>query len=371
MYERAIRHYVRWTWPAPIADIDAASVDEFLVDFRSSGSKHQPAAGREATVRAALRQLLKMLGRPIKRPVWCPRSSHMVALYDAYMTNVAGLGETTRRYRRREAGDLLNALVGEGQTGLWSLSPSEVRDYMRKRVERLKPSSAGVMSGAIRSFLRYGHLYGHCGPELARAVPGAASSRMRRLPRAFDAEVLRQLLASFDRTRATGQRDYAMCRVLMDLGIRTDDAARLQLDDIDWRRGTIRVPAGKSGRANTLPLPSVTGEAVAAYLYDGRPPTHSRALFVHHRSRSGYPVTAATVRAAIRGAFRRIGLPGSRSQVHRLRHSVATQLLEAGTPLKSIADVLGHLSYDTTARYFSVDVARLREVAMPWPEATS
>ncbi|MCG5495956.1 tyrosine-type recombinase/integrase [Ectothiorhodospira variabilis] len=370
MYEQAILQYERWAWPEPVAAIDAASVEEFLAYFRESWTKHQPSQ-LEGTVRAALRQLLKMLGRPIKRPLWCPESSHMVALYDAYMADVAGLGESTRRYRRREAGNLLNALVSEGQTGLWSLSPSEVRDYVRERVEGLKPKSVGVISVAIRSFLRYGHLCGHCGPELARSVPGAASSCTRRLPKAFDPEVLRQLPASFDLTRATGQRDYAMCRVLMDLGIRTDEAARLQLDDIDWHRGTVTVPAGKSGRSNTLPLPSMTGEAIVAYLRGGRPRTQSRALFVHHRSRSGYPVTAATVRAALRAAFRRIGLPDSLSQVHRLRHSVATRLLETGTPLKSIADVLGHLSYDTTAGYLSVDVGRLRKVAMPWPENMS
>jgi integrase/recombinase XerD len=56
---------------------------------------------------------------------------------------------------------------------------------------------------------------------------------------------------------------------------------------------------------------------------------------------------------------------------HVLRHSAATRLFDHGVPLKIVADLLGHLSIDTTQIYTKVDVASLAKVALPWPEVQS
>jgi integrase len=139
----------------------------------------------------------------------------------------------------------------------------------------------------------------------------------------------------------------------------------LHLDDVDWRAGTIRLTANKSRRIDILPLPVETGTAIADYLQSERPQTTNRALFVRHAAPFDKPIQAGVVRRAVRQAYRRCGWTHSR--VHILRHSLASRLLEAGTPLKEIADILRHRSLDTSVIYTKVDKNRLSAVALPWP----
>ena len=75
------------------------------------------------------------------------------------------------------------------------------------------------------------------------------------------------------------------------------------------------------------------------------------------------------VRGAMRRAYGRAGFPAEWTGTHLLRHTAASRMHQRGVPLKSVADVLGHRSIDTTAIYTRVDLPALRTVALPWPEA--
>lgn len=88
-----------------------------------------------------------------------------------------------------------------------------------------------------------------------------------------------RLFGSCDQRTATGRRDYAILVVLVRLGLRAGEAAALELDDIDWRRGEL-VVRGKGDRREQLPLPVDVGEALAAYLRRGRPRCQDRHLFL-------------------------------------------------------------------------------------------
>jgi site-specific recombinase XerD len=158
-----------------------------------------------------------------------------------------------------------------------------------------------------------------------------------------------------------------MARCLVDLGIRTSDVAQLSLDRIDWRHGCLTLEPGKSKRERSLPIPATTSSALIDYVRNGRPSTQDRQVFVHHRAPLGQGVLASTVRGALRRGYTRAGFKDSESQPHRLRHTMATRLLQGGHSLKLIADVLGHQSIDTTTRYTHVDRPSLSAVAMPWP----
>ena len=157
-----------------------------------------------------------------------------------------------------------------------------------------------------------------------------------------------------------------MARCLADMALRCHEVADMRLEAIDWRAGTVHLPQTKHRQADLLPLPESAGQALVDYLRRGRPPCTSRAVFVHHRAPMGDGVAKTTVRGAIRRAFMRAGLPWTGT--HVLRHTAATRMLEAGTPLKAIADVLRHRSLDTTVSYTKVDLPNLARVALPWPE---
>lgn len=124
------------------------------------------------------------------------------------------------------------------------------------------------------------------------------------------------------------------------------------------KRVMLAVRVGKSQRSDVLPLPSITGQAIAEYLRKARPATESRAVFVRHQARLHLPVNASVIRSVVRQAAARSGLTNRLHGPHRLRHSAATRMLHGGATLKEIADILRHRSLDTTAIYAKVDVPR-------------
>jgi integrase/recombinase XerD len=116
------------------------------------------------------------------------------------------------------------------------------------------------------------------------------------------------------------------------------------------------------------PLPAVTGEAIARYLREGRPPqSQNRALFVRHPAPFDRPLGAPAIRNAMNRAFVRCGLRDRFCNTHVLRRTAATRLHRAGANIKEIADLLRHQSLDTARIYARVDLVGLRAVAMPWP----
>ena len=224
--------------------------------------------------------------------------------------------------------------------------------------------SAKLIVCALRSLLRWLHLTGQVSTSLASAVPSVAGWRLSSLPKGLEPGELRRLLAACDRRTRTGRRDYAAMLLLSRLGLRAGEVARLGLDDIDWRRGEITI-VGKGNRGERLPLPADVGAAVAAYLRRGRPATaEGRSVFVRvhapHRA-----LTAGGITMIVFDAAQRAGL--GKMHAHRLRHTAATAMLRAGSPLPEVGQVLRHRSPLTTAIYAKVDRDALTVLARPWP----
>ena len=228
--------------------------------------------------------------------------------------------------------------------------------------------SAKLIVCSLRSLLRWLHLTGVVSTPLAAAVPSVAGWRLSGLPKALEPGQLRSLLAACDRRTPTGRRNYAIMLLLSRLGLRAGEVARLGLEDIDWRRGELQI-CGKGNRAERLPLPADVGAAIAAYLRRGRPHTaEGRSVFVRvhapHRA-----LTTGGVTMVVFDAAQRAGLP--KMHAHRLRHTAATAMLRAGSPLPEVGQVLRHRSALSTAIYAKVDRDALAVRARPWPVKAS
>ena len=154
-----------------------------------------------------------------------------------------------------------------------------------------------------------------------------------------------------------------------DVTLRSSEVAHLGLDDIDWRAATITLRKTKGLREDIMPLPAETGRAIADYLQFERPPTTNRAVFVRNVAPRDQSIGPDLVRKAIRQAYAQAGLPHTRS--HLLRHTMASRLLEGGSSLKEVADVLRHRSLNTTLIYAKLDSRNLAAVALPWPGSAS
>ena len=199
------------------------------------------------------------------------------------------------------------------------------------------------------------------------AIP--ANWRLASLPQALTAPEVARLLESFILEGPSARRPTAMVRCALDMGLRTSEVAKLGLADIDWRAGTVTLRRTKSRREDILPLPATTGRVIAEYLRFERPATSNRAVFVRHVAPRDEPIGRDVVHRAVREAYRRAGLPHTRA--HALRHTLASRLLERGSSLKEVADVLRHRSLNTTLIYAKLDTQRLVAVALPWPGSAS
>ena len=173
-----------------------------------------------------------------------------------------------------------------------------------------------------------------------------------------------RLLESCDRSTLDGARDHAILILLARLGLRSIEIARLQLDDLDWRAGDLLV-RGKARRDDRLPMADDVGTALVEYLaLRGR--HDSRSLFLTLRAPTR-PIRADLVGDVVQRHCRAAGVP--HVGPHRLRHTLATEMLAAGAALADISQVLRHSDLATTAIYAKVDLGRLRQVSRPWPGA--
>ena len=166
-----------------------------------------------------------------------------------------------------------------------------------------------------------------------------------------------------------GRRDYAMFLLITTYGLRSCEVVSLTLDDIEWRADRLRVPRSKVRAPLVLPLTPEVGAAILDYLKDGRPASGDRKVFLRVRSPAG-PLKPTAATEAFQGWVRRAGLAIPYQGPHCLRHSLAIHLLRQGTPLKTIGDLLGHRSFESTCVYLRLQIDDLREVALSLPPTT-
>jgi site-specific recombinase XerD len=287
----------------------------------------------------------------------------LLADYGRYLRVERRLAEHTVRDAYLPAARLFVAgREGLDGLGLERLSAADVSMFLVAECSKRSVTGARDLASALRSFLRYLHLAGLIEAPLVWAVPSVADLRDRTLPRGLDPAAVRKLLASCDRRRTIGRRDYAILLLLSRLGLRRGEVAAIQLEDVDWRAGLLLV-RGKGSRQDVLPLPVDVGEALVSYLRR-RPRCESRALFL----RMTAPLQGLaphTVGWIVREACTRAGL--ARVGAHRLRHTAATEMLRQGASLAEIGQVLRHREQKTTAIYAKVDRRALRALARPWP----
>lgn len=224
---------------------------------------------------------------------------------------------------------------------------------------------------ALRMFLRFLVAEGRCRPGLLGAIPVLAHWRLTSLPRYLPPEDVERLIASCDLSSPVGKRDRAILLLLARLGLRAGDIVQLRLQDIDWKGAWIHV-SGKNHRETRLPLSQAVGQAIVAYLKQGRPQARTDALFIRSCAPFGALASHSAVSTLVDKAIRRAGIiRPSRGAAHLLRHSLATSMLRQGASLQDIAVLLRHSSVETTQIYAKVDIARLQQIAQPWPEVSS
>jgi integrase/recombinase XerD len=344
----------------------AALTPECVEDFLAANRAHGPRFPKSARGAEPLVGFLRRRGVVPEAPaVVLAGVDELVERFSLYLVAERGLGAGTVQGYLHTARLFLEGFDSVEHAAFARLDPSMVQAFILAESEHRSVASTKTLVTGLRALLRFLHVAGIIETSLVGAVPTVSGWSGTWLPRSIDAASVKHLLASCDRRSAQGRRDYAALVVLSRLGLRIGEVAALRLDDIDWRRGEL-VVRGKAGRLEHLPLPADVGRAVADYLRGSRPASEDRRLFLRllapHRGLS----TGGLI-AIVQSACRRAGLVPIAA--HRLRHTVASDLLRAGAGLPEIGRLLRHRSPASTAIYTSVDVEALRTLARPWPGA--
>lgn len=257
-------------------------------------------------------------------------------------------------------------LPERGVADVRELSAADVSAAIVLLGGRYRPGSMRTVLTAVRVLTRF--LEGFLGcAGLSRAVPRSASRRVGSVG-VLSADRVDELTRTPDAGSPVGLRDRALLLLAARTGLRPVDLVGLRLGDIDWRQARITLVQHKTGAVLTLPLLADVGDAIADYLLHGRP---AGVECEHVFLRAQAPFTALSQsnglhHVAARAFSRtREGAPESAGRGFRvLRASLATRMLEDGTPLPVISGALGHRSIDSAKHYLAADEQRMRECCL-------
>ncbi len=367
-YIRAAEHFIYWVGHegVPIPSLDEAFIDRFDRHLNHCRCPHYGHGHRPELIHGA-RMFFGHLRRIGLISTTVAESAEPVLLvaFRRWMHQQRGTCQSTLEDYSRPILDLLKRL-GEDPA---RFDAQSLRQFVLQRRQR-GGGSVQTCTKALRAFCCFLSAEGRCSRDLVAAIPTIAQWRLATLPRYLQPEEVERVITACEVLSPVGRRNRAILLLLARLGLRAGDIVQLRLDEINWEEAWIQV-SGKSRRQIRLPLNQEAGDALAAYLQDGRPDTEAAAVFV----RADAPFRALrsnTVSVIVARALKRAGvICPSRGAAHLLRHSFATGLLRQGASLQDIADVLRHRSVTTTQIYAKVDVTALQQIAQPWPGAFS
>lgn len=283
-----------------------------------------------------------------------------------YLLKERGLAATTIKYYREFVREFLRDRYGTaGGVDYRKLKPADILRFVQLRAGRDSSKRVKLLITALRAFFRYLRYKGTIDSNLASVVPSVAQRADSSFPKAILRSQIEQVLSSCKGSTSIERRDHAMFLLLARLGLRAGEVVSLKLDDIDWRDGSISI-RGKGGQVTKMPLPIDTGEAIAIYLLEDRPPSQLRSIFLRARAPISY-LTVSGLSTRVRLALDALGIETPNCSTHLFRHSLATNMLREGASLLEISELLRHRSTQTTEIYAKVDLVSLRQLALSWP----
>ncbi len=261
---------------------------------------------------------------------------------------LAWLGERSDPDRMRE-------LAGDG-----------IDAYLFFRAPSLGRQSRKLMASDLRCFMRYLHCAGRISSDLTPFVIAPKLYAFETIPSALRDEEGRAVVDTVRQDHsAKGLRDYAVLMLLDAYGLRDEEVIHLRLEDFDWHNDKLYIRRSKTRTESCLPLLSAVGEAILAYLQNGRPNTSAREMFI--RTRPPYRPLCSLYQL-IQSRLKEADVhPAGKHGAHAFRHARAVSLLRAGVSTKLIGDILGHRSAASTMIYLKLATDDLRAIALEIP----
>jgi len=194
--------------------------------------------------------------------------------------------------------------------------------------------------------------------DLAPMVVGARQFAQSKPPKFLRTHEIQRLFDGFELSSFKNLRNYAMLHLSYGLGLRPDEISLITLDDISFTQSELTLTTRKNDRPAKLPLPENTIKAITAYIIGARPKSSDRRLFLNLVA-PYRPISATSVGQHITECIRKAGLSGT---AYWLRHTYAQNLLEAGSSIYEIKEMMGHTNINSSEKYLHVHIKLMRRV---------
>ena len=266
--------------------------------------------------------------------------------------------ETTIRKSQRVLGAFAHYLK-QHRIKLQGLRIEQIDAFVADFFKDFSTATCRAYRGHLRGFLSYLFYERRLlSKDLAPLVTGPPLFAQSKPPKFLRKDEVEKLFARLRYTTASELRTAAIIHLAFMLGLRPCEIGSLKLDDIDFGKEHVCLRHRKNNRPDKLPLPEPAIKAIAAYLIGGRADSKHRTLFLtlHPPYR---PLSANLVGVCIHNCMKAAGLEAS---AYWLRHTYAQNLLEAGSSIYEVKEMLGHDSIESTRKYLHIHVELMRKV---------
>jgi integrase len=252
-------------------------------------------------------------------------------------------------------------LADRGINDIGKITYVEIRQFIIDMISVLSPQTMPNLRGGLRKFFKWAYDNDYTTDTFEGLFEFTVAITRKIQPPPLPDEVS-LVLDSIDRNTILGKRNYAIIMLGVVTGLRAGDVANLKLSDVDWKNGEIRVTQRKTGKPLALPLTKDVGDSLRDYILNARPESKSENVFL----RAIAPYQGFQSGSAVGGIYEsyrgRLGLPAG--GFHSLRRALGKNLVMSGTPVTTVAQVLGHVNIENTSQYISLDTLHLKECAL-------
>ena len=274
----------------------------------------------------------------------------------------SGNKPATLQFKERTCGLFLDSLKKGGCTDLSCLDAGKVS-------RSLLTFSNKERYAVIRQFLRFLADKSITETDLSGIVPHYR--RRKNLPTTYTPEEIARVEYAVDTSTDTGKRNLAIIRLATRMGLRSGDIARLKLTEIDFCNGVINITQEKTGIPFSLQMPSDVFDTLTAHVKNDT--RSSVDGYVFHCMVAPYGrISTSIIRHAINDSFAtaKVDTSGKKHGPHAFRSSLASSMVNDGTPYEVVRRILGHSDPDVIKHYAKADIENLRMCSIDPPVPT-
>jgi integrase/recombinase XerD len=353
------------------AELSLSGAQRFIAWYAEHRRLDPRRLGGARTALYALSRVYQVMG--LNPPAWQPPrpvpppATTLLREYADHVARRRANPETTVHKKLAHVEKLSGHLAASGKT--WAtMALTDIDAFLIGCAEGYARSTVADIAGSVRCFARFLLATGCISIELAESVISPMQPKLERPRCAWPWADVQRLLRSVDLSSPAGLRDHALLLMMSTYGFGAGEVIRLQLQDIDWNAGTLKVVRPKTGVALTLPLLPAVAKALAFYLRDGRPPkTPTRHLFVRMKMPFGPLSASSAVRHILVKHVEAAGLNVPCLGSHVLRHSNAARQVDMRIRPRVLSDLLGHRDPESISAYVRIATETLRDVSLPVP----